>query len=63
MEKERQLGKACLSKQLITDNWSQAMEEVRRQYRAIDSALEVQLCSGDQDLCSFHGLRLPYNGY
>lgn len=40
-EKEKQLKKACLSKEMITDNWGQAMDEVRRQYQAIDSALEV----------------------
>lgn len=44
-DKEIQLNelgrKLCLTKQLLTDNWHQAMSEVRRQYDAIDNALEM----------------------
>jgi len=31
------------NKQVLTENWHQAAAEVRRQYEAIDSALEVRL--------------------
>ncbi|XP_075221018.1 microtubule-binding protein cornetto [Lycorma delicatula] len=45
IDKEVQLNeisrKLCLTKQLLTDNWHQAMNEVRRQYEAIDTALEM----------------------
>jgi hypothetical protein len=44
-EKEQQLNeigqKYSLNKQILTENWHQAATEVRRQYEAIDSALEV----------------------
>lgn len=44
-EKEQQLHeigqKYCVSKQVLTENWHQAATEVRRQYEAIDSALET----------------------
>ncbi|PSN34421.1 hypothetical protein C0J52_16623 [Blattella germanica] len=44
-EKEQQLQeigqKYSLSKQVLTENWTQAATEVRRQYEAIDSALET----------------------
>jgi hypothetical protein len=46
-EKEQQLHeigqKYSLNKQVLTENWHQAAAEVRRQYEAIDSALEVRL--------------------
>jgi hypothetical protein len=49
-EKEQQLHemgqKYSSNKQVLTENWHQAAAEVRRQYEAIDSALEVRLsCS------------------
>ncbi|XP_069672096.1 uro-adherence factor A isoform X2 [Periplaneta americana] len=44
-EKEQQLNeigqKYSLNKQILTENWHQAATEVRRQYEAIDSALET----------------------
>lgn len=44
-ERERQLSemtsKASASRQLLLANWRQAAEEMRRQYEAIDKALEV----------------------
>jgi EAL domain-containing protein (putative c-di-GMP-specific phosphodiesterase class I) len=44
-EKEQQLNeigqKYSLNRQILTENWHQAATEVRRQYEAIDSALEV----------------------
>lgn len=46
-EKEQQLHevgqKYSSNKQVLTENWHQAAAEVRRQYEAIDSALEVRL--------------------
>jgi hypothetical protein len=46
-EKEQQLHelgqKYSSNKQVLTENWNQAAAEVRRQYEAIDSALEVRL--------------------
>jgi hypothetical protein len=46
-EREQQLNeigqKYSLNKQVLTENWHQAVTEVRRQYEAIDSALEVRL--------------------
>lgn len=46
-EKEQQLDemgqKYSSNKQVLTENWHQAAAEVRRQYEAIDSALEVRL--------------------
>jgi hypothetical protein len=44
-EREQQLNeigqKYSLNKQILTENWQQAVTEVRRQYEAIDTALEV----------------------
>ncbi|PNF19621.1 hypothetical protein B7P43_G01091 [Cryptotermes secundus] len=44
-EREQQLNeigqKYSLNKQVLTENWHQAVTEVRRQYEAIDSALET----------------------
>jgi hypothetical protein len=46
-ERDQQLNeigqKYSLNKQVLTENWHQAVTEVRRQYEAIDSALEVRL--------------------
>jgi hypothetical protein len=46
-EKEEQLHemvqKYSSNKQVLTENWHQAAAEVRRQYEAIDGALEVRL--------------------
>jgi hypothetical protein len=46
-EKEQQLHemgqKYSSNKQVLTESWHQAAAEVRRQYEAIDSALEVRL--------------------
>jgi hypothetical protein len=48
-EKEQQLNEIgqiySLNKQVLKENWHQAATEVRRQYEAIDSALEVRLLS------------------
>jgi hypothetical protein len=48
-EKEHQLNeigqKYSLNRQILTENWHQAAAEVRRQYEAIDSALEVSSSS------------------
>jgi len=45
-EKEQQLHemgqKYSSNKEVLTENWQQAAAEVRRQYEAIDSALEVR---------------------
>lgn len=45
LEKERELGeiteKFSTSKQVMTESWNQAISETRRQYEAIDAALEV----------------------
>ena len=38
MDIEKKFG---LTQELLTNNWHTAMSEVRRQYEAIDSALEV----------------------
>lgn len=44
-EREQQLNeigqKYSFNKQVLTENWNQAVTEVRRQYEAIDSALET----------------------
>ncbi|XP_044732322.1 cingulin [Chrysoperla carnea] len=47
LEKERELGeiteKFSTSKQVMTESWNQAISETRRQYEAIDAALETLL--------------------
>lgn len=62
-EKERQLSEmannASNSNVAMTSSWHQAMAEAKRQYEAIDGALEVRLALNARRLQSFNGkLRL-----
>lgn len=49
VEKEKQLAELKLeyqaNKQVLSENWNQAVSEARKQYEAIDTALEVNVCS------------------
>lgn len=46
-EKEKQLNELQLeyqaNRQVMTENWNQAVTEARKQYEAIDTALEVNV--------------------
>lgn len=47
MQKEKQLDELQLeyqaSRQVLSENWNQAVTEARKQYEAIDTALEVKV--------------------